>query len=385
MINEEMSEDLRKLRISRADSHPSKKPRNGNKAFISIFAAFTLGIILTALYFRLFAPVNQATTVDVSASRSDAPGASAQSQESPEAYGAPIFTVAGYLIPLVEVEVGSKIIGRIAFLGVERGDIVKQGQVIARLENADLKAQLLQAEAELQVTEKRYDDLIAGSREQEVNQARARLDESAANLRIASVDFERYKRLFQQGVIPAQQLDSAQNLYEIRLAAHKATEQSLDLIKQGPRAESVAVLSAEVERARAQVQFFKSQLRNAYVESPLTGVVMEKLVEAGEIVAPGVGGKGPGIVKIASLKDMRVEADINEGDIRQLRLNQPADVTLDSAPGKSYKGYLARIYPEANRQKGTIKVEVALLETDAVFKPHLSAKVVFKQGSASND
>jgi multidrug efflux pump subunit AcrA (membrane-fusion protein) len=380
MISQKLNEDLSKLKISRNEAAGEERKSFPRQSLIAILAAFILGAGLSILYFKTGAQAQDSKALDASLqpSRTEAPAPSGGDDE------VPILTAAGYVIPSLKIELGSKIIGRVEYLGVERGDLVKQGQLIARLECSDLKAQLQQAEAELEVARKRYDDLVAGARGQEINQAKAKQEQADANLRTARINLERYKDLYKQGVVSAQQVDAAQNDYDIRLAEYKTASESLSLVEIGPRSEAVLVARAEIERAQAQALFHKSQFNNAVILSPIAGVVTDKLVEAGEVVAPaagGVPGIKAGIVIIASLTTMRVEIDVNEADIGKLQLNQPASIVLDSVPGKSYKGSILRIYPEANRQKGTVKVEVAVEDADNFFKPEMSAKVVIKRGA----
>jgi multidrug efflux pump subunit AcrA (membrane-fusion protein) len=377
MVSQKLSEDLSKLKIVRDEVMKEKKKTSSYQSLIAIFVAFLLGVGSAILYFRAGAQAKDNSTTETLAQPSaiDATDLSG----GPDS---PVLTAAGYIIPSQKIEVGSKVIGRIEYLGVERGDFVKQGQILARLESADLKAQLQQAEAELEVARKRYDDLVAGARGQEVNQAKARLDQADANLRTVRTSLNRYKELYKQGVISAQQIDSAQNDYDSRLADYQAAMENLSLVKVGPRPESVEVAKAEIARAQAQVLFQKSQFNNAIIVSPIDGVVTDKLVEVGEVVAPaagGVPGIKVGIAIIASVNLMRAEIDVNEADIGKLQVNQSANIALDSVSGKLYKGYVVRIYPEANRQKGTVKVEVAIIDADQLVKPEMSAKVVIKK------
>ncbi len=381
MMNEKLADQLQRLCIDRVETVEEKRGFLRQKSVIIVLMAIIIGIGCSVYYYygnRATAEGNLAKDATAKSSHADAV-ASPNTSFDPET---PVLTAAGYVVAKNKVEVGSKIIGRMQLIEVDTGDLVKQGQVIARLESNDLEAQLRQAEADLQVSQRRYEELMAGSRSQEIYQAKARLELAEANFRNAEINLERYKRLDQLGVIATQQFDSARNEYEVRRAEEKAAREAFDLVREGPRPETTAVLKGEILLAEAKVQFHKTQLKNALIESPITGVVLERMVQIGEVVAPGVGGgQGlrTGIIRVASFDDLRVEVDINEGDIAKLQVNQPADVTLESVPDKSFKGYVARIYPEANRQKGTIKVEVALVKPNPLFKPELSAKVVFKQ------
>ncbi|HEX8089102.1 MAG TPA: efflux RND transporter periplasmic adaptor subunit [Blastocatellia bacterium] len=380
MQQEEMYEELSKLRIMRSDGQQEKKLAS-SRLLIGAIILLVAGLGLSALYIynRPLSSATKDSSRPASATDALASQPGGISQVGSEDI---VLTAAGYVTSGKRVELGSKIIGRIASLDLDEGSIVREGQVLARLQNRELQAQLQQAQADLEVAEKRCADLVAGSRAQEVQQAKARLEQAAANLKSADSNLERYRQLYRQAVISTQQMDNAQNEYEVRAAEHKTAQEALDLVKAGPRPDTVEVAKAEIQRAKAQVEFCKAQLADTLIVAPFTGVVTEKLAEVGEVVAPGMGsvqGLKTGIVRVASLSDLRVDLDINETDLGKLQLNQPADIVLDSAPHKTYKGYLAKIYPEANRQKGTVKVEIAVTNPDSQFMPEMSAKVVLKK------
>lgn len=386
MMNEKLADQLQQLRIDHDETPVERKGLFRRKTFIAVVLAIVFGMGFSLVYYQGNRSDAQSSQAGDTASK---PGQTrAAETSSPSSDGdVAVLTAAGYIIAKNQVEVGSKIIGRIQHIGVEVGDLIKQGQIIARLESNDLEAQLKQAEADLQVAQQRYAELIAGSRSQEVEQARAKLGLAEANLRVAAANLERYKKLYQQGVVPAQQLDSAQNDYDVRQAETRTAREAFGLVQEGPRPETAAVLRGEINQALTKVEYYKTQLKNAQIESPLTGIVLEKIVQVGQVVAPGVGGgQGlrTGVVRVASPENLRVELDINEGDIGKIYSHQPVDITLESLPDKTFKGFVATIYPEANRQKGTIKVEVALFKVEPLLKPELSAKVVFKQPPAAS-
>lgn len=380
MQQEDMYEELSKLRITRSAVQQKKKAAS-SKFLIWAVILLVAGLGLPAIY-MYYKPLS-------STAKDSSPSAGVMDASASPAVGRGsggmeeiILTASGYVASSKRVELGSKIIGRIESLDIDEGSIVRQGQVLARLQSKDLQAQLQQAQADLDMAEKRCADLMAGSRTQEVQQASARLEQAAANLKSAGSNLERYKQLYRQAIISTQQMDNSQNEYEVRAAEHKSAQEALDLVKAGPRPNTVEVSKAEIQRAKAQVNLYKALLADTLIIAPFTGVVTEKLAEIGEVVAPGMGavqGLKTGIVRMVSLSDMKVDLDINETDLGKLQLNQPAEIVLDSAPNKTYKGYLAKIYPEANRQKGTIKVEVAVTNPDSQFIPEMSAKVVLKK------
>lgn len=368
-------EDLHKLRLE----SDSESKAVGNMTAWKLRIGLLIGILAAVgVYAQRF-------YVEPGASQSPNPTAARGASEPATGKKIEIVTgggisIAGYVIPRHKVELGAKIIGRIESIAVDVGDLVKKGQIVARLEGQDLQAQLEQAEADLLVAQKKFSDLAAGSRQQEIRQARAQLEQDEANYQISHIQLERSQRLFHDGLIAERDLDTARTDFAVRQAEMNRGRENLDLVKEGPRAQTLEVAQAEIKQAETRVDYYKTQLKDTVIESHIDGVVTERLVQVGEVVAPGVGntpGIRTGIVRIASLEDLRVEADINETDISRLRLNQPAEIVLDGIAGKTYHGRLIRVWPEANRQKGTVKIEVSILDADVFCRPESSARLTF--------
>lgn len=374
MGKETLADDLEKLQIWRGDGDGKKKKSSGRKIKVIILGAVFLGCVLALVYYYRSEALGDANRningVQVTSPQLAAPPQGAQS-----------LTAAGYIVPKKKVELGSKIVGRLAHLGVEEGDVVARGQVIARLEDNEIRAQLRQAEAALQLAQAKYAEISAGSRPEEIEQQRASLEQAEANLKAAKANLERFRKLYEKEIVSVQELETVQNQHQVRLAEYKGAQEKLKLLAAGPRPETLSIARAEIQQAQAQVEFYRTLLENTVIRSPITGVVVEKLAEVGEIVAPNTAAEvsRSGIVTIASFADMRAEVDVNESDLVKLRLNQAADIVLDGLPDRTYRGLLAKIHPQANRQKGAFKIEVAVLDPDDKLRPEMSAKVVFKQ------
>ncbi len=374
MGKETLADDLEKLQIWRGDGDGKKKKSSGRKIKVIILGAVFLGCVLALVYYYRSEALGDANRningVQVTSPQLAAPPQGAQS-----------LTAAGYIVPKKKVELGSKIMGRLAHLGVEEGDVVARGQVIARLEDNEIRAQLRQAEAALQLAQAKYAEISAGSRPEEIEQQRASLEQAEANLKAAKANLERFRKLYEKEIVSVQELETVQNQHQVRLAEYKGAQEKLKLLAAGPRPETLSIARAEIQQAQAQVEFYRTLLENTVIRSPITGVVVEKLAEVGEIVAPNTAAEvsRSGIVTIASFADMRAEVDVNESDLVKLRLNQAADIVLDGLPDRTYRGLLAKIHPQANRQKGAFKIEVAVLDPDDKLRPEMSAKVVFKQ------
>jgi HlyD family secretion protein len=289
-------------------------------------------------------------------------------------------TASGYVIPRRRVEVSSKTSGRVEELFVDRGDSVKAGQILARLDSQEIQAQLRQARALRQAAVARLDESVAGSRPQEIERAKAALEEAEANLQTTTVNLERAAKLHDRGVLAKQALDDAQNAHDVAAAQVKVARKNYELTQLGPRAEQVQVARAQLAETEANVAWLEAQLENTIIRAPVSGTVLERLIEKGEMVTTGfVSGRGAksALVSIADLKDLEVELDINESDIPRVRPNQECSVSPESYPDKKYRAKVREIAPEANRQKATIQVKVAIQDPDEFLRPETNAKVNF--------
>jgi HlyD family secretion protein len=289
-------------------------------------------------------------------------------------------TASGYIVPRRRVEVSSKTSGRVEELLVDRGDVVKVGQILARLDDQEIRAQLDQVRASRQAAMARLQEALSGSRPQEIERAQAALEEAEANLNTSRINLERAQRLMERGVLAKQVLDDARNAYDVAAAQVKVAGKNLELAKLGPRTEQIQLSQAQVAEAEASIAWWQTQLENTVIRAPVAGTVLERLIEKGEMVTTGyVSGRGAksALVSIADLKDLEVELDINESDIPRVRAGQECSVAPESYPDKKYRAVVREIAPEANRQKATIQVKVAISNPDEYLRPETNAKVNF--------
>lgn len=308
-------------------------------------------------------------------------------------------------LELTQVDLSFKTAGRIIELTVREGDWVKKGQVIARLDAAQLDQQrerdlaavsgaqsaYLQLEtsieyqratidsdiatrtAEVAQAQARLDDLLAGSRQQEIAQAQAAVTDAKAWNEVAKSDWERAQTLYSREDISTSQYDQARTKVDSTTALLKQAEERLALVKEGPRKEEIAAgraavaraqaavataeanrielkrkqqeltgRNAEIARNRAQVGITEVQIADTTIVSPIDGVVLVKAVESGEVVAAGTT-----IVSIGDLDHPWLRAYINEADLGRIHLGGSASLSTDSFPGKKYEGRISFIASEA--------------------------------------
>lgn len=246
----------------------------------------------------------------------------------------PVLSGAGYIVTGDRyISIGVRVPGRIDAYDVQEGDFVRKGQVLVRLDDRDYQAALRRATANLELAQ--------------------------ANLALKRKQAQRMKDLHERGLIATQSLDVAEN--------------------------ELAVAQATVHQNEAEVTSAQVNLDYTKLIAPTNGVVLAKLKEVGEIAVPG-GFAGAGdLIRIANLHDLRGEVDINEVDFRHIHMGQKTEIVPDAYPDRKYPAQVVKIYPQANRQKGTLKVEVKLMKTDDHLRPDMSIRINFLAESPKNN
>jgi HlyD family secretion protein len=291
-----------------------------------------------------------------------------------------ILNATGYVMAAHKIELASKVIGRVAWVGVEMGDKIKKGEVLVRLEDDEYKARVAQAQGQLDNGKALLAELEAGSRPQDIAASQARVDQAKAELTNAEVSLKRLKGLESTGAVSPQQIDDADALVRSRAAVVETMRQQFELMKAGPRTEAIDAQRATVRQLDGALAMATIDLGNTIIRSPLTATVLERNVEVGEFVTTGfVGDRGAKgyVVSIADLNDLRVELDISQNDFAKVSARQSCYIVTDAYPDKKYPGIVDQISPEANRQKGTVMVKVKVLDPDELLKPEMNATVSF--------
>lgn len=363
-----MDAELKNLRIDRS------RKRSGEPspwAVRWILIGISILVLLGAGSF-IFAKLNAVTEVETVRVRAASLSSGGE--------GSVILNATGYIVAAHKIEVASKVVGRVAWIGVEKGDHVKLGQVLVRLEDDEYRAHLLEAQGQLNNLKARLAELEHGSRPQEIAKASADVEQARADLENARVTLKRTRTLVEQGVLAKQVLDDDQARYNAQAARVASLEKSHELVRTGPRQEEIQAMRAQVRQVEGTLAFAQNQLENTVIRAPTSGTILERNVEKGEFVTTGfVGDKGAKgyVVSLADLNDLQVELDINQNDFAKLGPRQPAVVTTDAYPDRKYQGYIEEISPEANRQKATVQVKVKVLNPDDYLRPEMNATVAF--------
>src|SRR6202041_157624 len=194
------------------------------------------------------------------------------------------------------------------------------------------------------------------------------------------------KELASGGVVPRQALDDATAKFDSDQQRVNSLEKAFQLSKIGPRSEEIARAQGAVTQAQGQLDYAKSQLDATIIRAPVTGTILDRTAEKGELItaqfaSAAAGGPQGSVVSLADLNDLQVELDIAQADFARLGPTQKAKVTTDAYPDKEYDGVVAQISPEANRQKATVQVKVQVLNPskyhDVQLRPEMNATVKF--------
>jgi HlyD family secretion protein len=207
------------------------------------------------------------------------------------------------------------------------------------------------------------------------------MDQAQANFQNADITLKRTKEMFRQDIASQSQLDAAQMQYDVTRNQLESARKNYELVKIGPRAEEIEYARAQVAQAEAAVEYAQTMLDSTLIRAPVTGTVLERLVEKGEMVSTmnlgGTGGVKASVASVADLNDLQAQLDINQNDFSRISPAQQCNVTADAYPDRVYQGVVAEIAPEANRQKATIEVRVKILHPDAYLRPEMNAHVSF--------
>jgi len=282
-------------------------------------------------------------------------------------------------IEAIEADVGFKVAGRIVSRFFEEGDWKKKGEVLGKLDDEDLRNRLEVARATLVSAQARLSKLLAGSRPEEIREAEAALHQAKFDLENKEAHYERMKPLFERGVVPKETIDNAEAGFKIAKAAFQRATENYLLVKEGPRKEDIDDARAQVEQARASVKLNETQLSYTTLFSPISGVVLVRSGEIGEVVNPGTS-----ILTMADIENVWLKAYIPETDLSKVKWGQEVIVTTDLRPKKEYKGRISfissqaeftpkQIQTEKERVTLVYRIKVDISNPDHELKPGMPA------------
>lgn len=287
-------------------------------------------------------------------------------------------------IEVTKTDITPKVGGYLVELLIKEGDAVKSGQVIAKIDRPDLKAQLLRDEAALARAKAQLRDLEQGPRSQELQEAAANLAAAKSQADKARADYDRYQRLFREGAISTQQLDNSRSSHEVAANSLLAAQSRHSLLQAGTRPDTIEAQRLEVERSKAVMDSSVTQLADTTVFSPLTGRVLSKNYEKGEYVNAGAA-----IATIGDMRDCWVKIYVATEQLGRIRLGQAAKVKIDAYPDKTFRAEIKEINQNAEftprqsitqreRANMVFAVKVKIDNAEEFMKPGLPADVIIE-------
>jgi HlyD family secretion protein len=361
-----MDAELKSLRIDRGERSQRSRGKTG-----WIVAGVVIPLVLLGGWWLFSDRMDASPVVSVERVRS------ISAASAPEGV---VLNASGYIVAAHRIEVAAKVIGKVKWIGVEKGDRVQEGQVIVRLEDDEYQAQLQQAKGQLANLDAKLAEAMHGSRPEEVAQAQANLDSAKADMNDAKLSIDRALKLRQEGLTPQQSVDDAQTRYDGAVHRVNSLRKTFELVKLGPRQEEIDSLRGQVEQAKGALAFAETTLANTIIRAPVTGTILEREVEKGEFVTTSfVGDRGAKgyVVSLADLNDLEVELDIAQNDFAKLHAGQHGTISTDAFPDRKYDGFIKEISPEANRQKATVQIKVKVSKPDDFLRPEMNASVAF--------
>jgi HlyD family secretion protein len=305
---------------------------------------------------------------------------------------ASVVTASGEVKPRNYVNIGADVMGRLTDIRVKEGDHVKKGQLLAQLESiqatADVQAQkaaLSSAEADAAAAE-----AAVKAADQNLLTNQASVDRAKAELERAKLDYERADQLFKDKLIARQDYDQRKAAYDSASASLREAEarQAQAKAQRAQAASSLASSQRRISQVRATVQRVADVLDKHSSVSPLDGVVTNLPVRVGETVVPGIQNSSASLIMtIADMSVITAEVKVDETDIVNMKLDQPADITIDAIPNKTFKGHVMEIGNTAilrstglaasqsaisSQEAKDFKVVIALEDPSSEIRPGLS-------------
>ena len=287
----------------------------------------------------------------------------------------------GYIIPAHQILVTPQVSGRILKLNIEEGRRVKKDEILAEIETTDFLADLARAEALLAAAKHKLAELETGNRPEEIQQVKAELAETETNRDQLQADWLRNQKLRATKAITDREYEQSESQY--RAMEHRAERlrQSLKLMIDGPRIERVDLAKAEVKQAEADVTKTRWRLDNCTIRAPISGTILKKNAEEGNIVNPIAFNGSYSLCEMADLSDLEVDLSIQERDISRVFPGQQCKVRAEAFNDRIYNGVVSRLMPIADRAKGAIPVRVKLTvpadEEGVYLKPEMGVVVSF--------
>ncbi len=300
---------------------------------------------------------------------------------APKERDAVALELSGFIVPYRKVNVSPRIPGTVMKLTIDVGKLVKEGELLAQLDDITYQADVQQAEAALKAARSRLDEIKAGALLEEIEQARTSVDGAKSKVDFLKKEVARAESLT-DSVSPAE-LDSMRSSLNDALVNHSSMDQKLRLLVKGVRVERKQAAEADVLQAEAVLIKAKYILENTKIFAPLDGTVLEKNTQVGEILRPEV--LSTSLCILADLTTMEVEVDVQERDLQKVEVGRPCRIIPDAYADRKYEGKIDRIQPMVNRSRGVVRVTIRIAQPDRYLLPDMNVRAIIDNPTVSEE
>jgi len=294
----------------------------------------------------------------------------------------------GWVVPRHQILVSPKVSGMIMELNIEEGRRVQKGDVLAILEATEYTADRNRSKATLELARQRLLELENGSRPDEISQVEAELEEAKSQLANLEGDWRRQQELQLKKFTSQSAYDDAKSQFLAMTRKVERLNFALDLMKEGPRQERIDAARAEVEQAESDLSKAEWRLGNCTIRAPVSGTILKKNAEEGNIVNPIAFNGSFSVCDIADLGDMEADLTIDERDVAKIFQGQKCRIRPEAYPDRSYRGTVSRLMPIADRAKGglpvRVKLEIPRDEEGVFLRPEMGVIVAFLRSDSSS-
>jgi HlyD family secretion protein len=278
-------------------------------------------------------------------------------------------------IEAIEVDLSFRISGQVITRPVDEGDRIKKGQVVATLDTDTLEAFRGAAQSEIANARAVLDELEEGTRKEEIEMARAQVKAAESKLKNARDEYERYLPLFKERAISPSMFDIRDTALRVATEEHNNALQGLLKLETGPREQQIRAARSRWEKAKWELSRIELDIEHSEIRSPISGVVLVKASEVGEVVLPGAT-----VVTVAAIDEVWLKGYVGERDLGRIKLGQKGEISIDTYPGKIYPGIVTFISSRAeftpkNVQTKEERVKQVYRVKVTIQNPHQDLKI----------
>lgn len=320
-------------------------------------------------------------TVGIVGCGSEDENASKEQKQGQENNGIPVETIAaetGEIVNYITVTGNAEAVQKtqltpelqetVEKINVNEGQEVEAGDVLVRLDQTDVKSSIAEAKAGLKSAQTRLEELLAGTREEEIAQLAAQLEQAKANYEQAKSDYERYKKLFEREAISKQKFESIKTQYISAKSNYKSAQESLRMAENGPTKEQIKIQRAQVQQAKAQLNSAQLNLDKTMITAPFDGIVAAVNVDQGEMVG------GQPIISMVNLDAVEIQTYVSENNVNKLEKGQKVAVDFNALEN-NLRGDIKSISPALNEQEKAYPIEIEVANSNNIIKSGMYAEI----------